>query len=147
MGVKLNRSQLETILYCMFYRHSKNHNLSLSGFSNLLDEVNVKTNVQALFFSLDRDTGFLTFDDFVRWWLSDSVLVKLIDTKKNRDLISKSKTSYDLITEGRTMTKKEFIGMLDELNLSYTYKQIDAIDQDNDGVINFREFVRWLKWF
>jgi Ca2+-binding EF-hand superfamily protein len=95
----------------------------------------------------DRD-GYLTFDDFLRWWDStDGEPYSFFIGEKSR-LLEKAYNLYSNYTSTTgNMTYSQFENMMDMLDIPHTEDAFDDLDTDGDGLLSFSEFIDWLKWF
>ena len=103
-------------------------------------------NINALFLLFDSDhDDKLSYDDFSRWWNSGTLRVPA-------ELLSKAYSLYidhssQIRQGGRGMNINQFEEMMGRLRLRYQEEMFDQIDSNEDGLLTFDEFVKWLKWF
>ncbi|MBL4615317.1 MAG: EF-hand domain-containing protein [Magnetovibrio sp.] len=118
---------------------------------------------EAVFALIDKDTdGKIDFHEFCKWWNTDASQRYGYFTGEKGKLLRKSYNLYYKYSSSSDvhpatgvsspnknsgMTIVQFERMMDTLGIEYTEGCFDALDDDNDGVISFEEFCRWLNWF
>lgn len=102
---------------------------------------------QSAFTLFDRDGDkCLSFNEFKDWWLSEDRYSYFSGEKAK--LLRKAYILYTRYTRGETlMTLPEFSKMMESLGIRYKESDFDILDRNEDGVIDFNEFCRWLNWF
>ncbi len=147
------------VLRAVFNKYDKdrNNNLSLQQFVLLLSRLgrHVKElrgvefqEARAAFALMDRDSdGLLSFDEFCNWWVSKNKYNYF--TGETSNLLRKAYRLYTSYTkdQNRKMTYNQFENMMDELGISHTEFDFDVLDNNNDGLLSFEEFCKWLNWF
>lgn len=147
------------ILKATFHKFDKDHTGRLSSrefvvflekLSQHVKELPVVDEKQVIvafeYLKCDVQRG-LTFDDFVRWWERDDKYDFF--TGEKASLLRKAYNLFlrfsDPVIKGITYSK--FEEMMDELKIEHAEYEFDTIDNNDDGVLNFYEFCKWLKWF
>jgi len=99
------------------------------------------------YFDIDHDKR-LSFQEFYSWWISPNRFKFFIGDvarlmKKARQLYS----TYSKKNNNKGISFKEFETLMEELEIPYNNDSFDNLDTNEDGLMNFPEFVDWLKWF
>ena len=95
--------------------------------------------------------GKLSYSEYERWWLMPQKYSYFMGGKAN--LLRKAYNlfhqyvQYDEETAERAMTLEQFQRMMFRLGIPFTEDMFDAIDTDEDGLVDFGEFCQWLNWF
>ena len=101
--------------------------------------------IEAVFYLVAGDS-ILDFGEFERWWLSGSKFLYFTDHDKG----SKLQKAYKLYRKYATEDKIDlegFLRLVSDLKLRGTPDDFDYLDVDDDGMLSFREFCDWLRWF
>lgn len=106
---------------------------------------NIEEETQKAFFDLLASDGKLTFETFRDWWFSSDRYTYFAPETSN--LLQKAHYLYKKYTPDGGMTYHQFNSLLDELGIEYTDYDFDKLDQNEDGLIGFSEFCKWLNWF
>jgi len=122
-------------------------------------------NIDAVYY-LFRNSNGMDKECFKSWWSHPDKF--LYFGKKSRNLIKAYKLyrKYSTLNKNsdvnfhgasikvddRTMDIKEFTKLLEDLGLTERDDEIqeeefDLVDADGDGILSFKEFCDWLKWF
>lgn len=91
--------------------------------------------------------GRISFKELCNWWMSKERFNKFFVTKKCKLLVSTHEIFKKYAPNGKTMTYTNFERLLGDLRLAHDEYTFDILDEDQDGLMNFREFIDWLKWF
>ena len=123
--------------------------------------------VNAIFLIFDKDSdGYIDSEEFIEWWSSskrfsyfDEDTTKLV--KKAYNLFKKyasARSDSTPVRSGSNLAKNknsidynQFVQLLKDLKLDQdemtNIETFESIDVNDDGYINFFEFIMWLKWF
>lgn len=115
-------------------------------FTQLSSYKNNYKKVARVFLLFNKNSnGKLDFDEFYDWWNNENKFS--LFTGKKAKLLKKAFSLYTTHVEGKKMTISEFENLMEDLDISHTDIDFDAIDKDHDGLISFYEFCSWLNWF
>lgn len=88
----------------------------------------------------------LNFTNFNYWWRSS----KKFDyfTGEKVKLLRKAWGLYKKYAlRDSQMDLASFMKMLDDLHIKGSEADFDKLDMDDNGLLNFKEFSKWLSWF
>ena len=106
---------------------------------------NIEEETLKAFFDILTPDEKLTFETFRKWWFSSSRYIYFVpETSK---LLQKAHYLYKKYAPDMGMTYNQFNSLLDELGIEHTDYDFDNLDQNEDGLIGFTEFCKWLNWF
>lgn len=109
-----------------------------------LEKIDIEC-IEAVFYLIAGDS-ILDFGEFERWWLSGSKFFYFTD----QDARGKLQKAYKLYRKYATDDKvnlEGFLRLIGDLKLIGTPDDFDDLDVDDDGLLSFREFCDWLRWF
>jgi Ca2+-binding EF-hand superfamily protein len=96
-------------------------------------------------FSLFVDGG-LSFANFRYWWRSSHKFDYF--TGQKAVLLRKAWGLYrKYALRGSQIDLESFMKMLDDLKIKGSEEDFDKLDVDDNGLLSFKEFTTWLKWF
>lgn len=160
MDITIISDEDSAILRSAFDRYDKDKSGTLSNSEFILfiarlgrhvkELKEVETSVaNAVFALLDKNAdGRLTFDEFCIWWTSNASKRYTYFTGKTANLLHKAHNLYKSHTVGESqMSYTQFESLLDKLGIEYTDDTFDDLDQNEDGLLSFSEFCKWLDWF
>lgn len=112
-----------------------------------IKNVDIKT-IEAVFFLYSVHAGTsagMTFDEFNVWWRSDRF--KYFHSNTGKQLV-KAYRLYQKYADVETnnLSLENFKRLVLDLKLEGTELDFDMLDTDDDGVLSFKEFYRWLGW-
>lgn len=159
----------ETIIEDVFAKYSHEGRMVRSQFSlvvaklsKYVDELKgfeVETVEAAFSLFSSGAQAYMTLKEFKKWW-SVSDKFSYFVGKKSRKIskayqLYKRYSSVETLTiskerfENRKMSLKEFLRLLEDMGIDNENEtdEFDQIDTDGDGVLSFKEFCAWLKWF
>jgi len=103
-----------------------------------------KQEVEAAFTLFVNDG--LSFANFSYWWRSSHKFDYFAGEKAV--LLRKAWSLYKKYALRHSqMDLESFMKMLDDLNIKGSEEDFDKLDVDDNGLLNFKEFSSWLKWF
>jgi hypothetical protein len=129
----LSSSQFANLLNALSKRVELLNNVSIEQASALIN-----------FLAARPDIG-LTFHEFNLWWRMSDRYSFLIGEKAT--LFHKAYKLYKKYAKNDSMTFQEFEYLISELNLRVSDDAFDRIDKNDDGLVDFAEFCKWLNWF
>ena len=145
----------ETILRAIFnkYDTKKTGKMSLQQFTLLITQLGQHVYqlkdtkfIKAPFALFDKDSdNYLNYNEFSNWWASKDRYSFF--SGKKAVLLKKAYVLYTQYTKDGVMTLSKFSEMMEFLGIAYSEVDFDALDKNEDGIINFDEFCQWLKWF
>lgn len=97
-----------------------------------------------IFKYITGDSGKMNYKEFETWWLNTT---NGNDYYEEREKSFRKAYSSFKENSSRGMTYNNFKNFAESLNLNYGESSFSAIDENNDGIINFQEFCSWLNWF
>jgi len=102
---------------------------------------------QSSFALFDRDADkHLSLKEFKDWWRSKDKYTFFEGEKAI--LLRKAYALYKEYTgENSAMNLYEFSQMMETLGITYKETDFDLLDRNEDGLISFDEFCKWLNWF
>lgn len=100
--------------------------------------------IEAVFFLSTRGKC-MTFDEFNLWWRNDRFHYFHPGTGKE---LVKAHKLYQKYADPETsvLSLENFKRLVTDLKLEGTELDFDMLDTDDDGVLSFKEFYRWLGW-
>ena len=105
-----------------------------------------KDNCFAAFALLDTDAdGYIDAETFKIWWNKQDKYDDITGEKANK--ILRAYNLYKKYSFDKRMIIHGFLRFAKDLNIKATEDDFDEIDTNDDGVIDFVEFSRWLGWF
>jgi Ca2+-binding EF-hand superfamily protein len=106
---------------------------------------------EKLWDSIDTDkTDQLTFTEFYKWWSKQDKFQQLNNNIYYYNIAFENFRKYDKDNNG-SLSNSEFIDYFKGVsNQDVSKESIDALisllDKNNDGKVDFNEFVTWLNW-
>jgi len=96
-------------------------------------------------------TGKIKYDDFMKWWRTENKFGKLELDDKQQEALHRSATYFQYFDKDHsgTISAQEFASLhADLVKNKLTTKDLQTslqdLDEDNDGVIEFNEYIDWL---
>lgn len=114
-------------------------------FSKYTKIKNIDRKTISVIFNYYTKDGKLTFEQLKKWWNGKQFE---LFSNKNIKLLRKARKLFDKYTKKyeNSMTYHEFEKLLDDRDISHDESVFDRLDTDGDGLMNFKEFVKWLGW-
>ncbi len=101
---------------------------------------------QSAFALFDKNSDKkLDFQEFSDWWASKDKFTFFSGEKSK--LLRKAYVLYTKYAQKDGMTISEFSTMMEALGISHSDIDFDILDENDDGLLSFAEFCRWLNWF
>jgi len=128
--------------------NNKEYEEFMYAISKSADDINcindVVINAVFNYYDTDKD-DLLTFEDIYIWWIEEKFNKFYIH--KNCELIVNAYDIFKKYAHSKTLSYLQFEQLAIDNNIEYYESAFDTIDADQDGVMNFKEFVVWLGWF
>jgi len=137
------------------YDQDNSGTITWKEFSHLVYDLGYRmdeTEVEAVVRNLDsHHRGTLTFDDFYAWY-SDNQRFQRLDLHNNQTMLEAVQyfRKYDTDNSGKIGLDEykrlcNDLGQFMATDKDYS-KGLIELDKNKDGLIDFNEFVDWLRW-
>jgi len=137
------------------YDEDKSGTISWKEFSHIVYDLGYRmdeTDIEAVIRELDsHHSGVLSFDDFYAWY-TDNKRFQRLDLQNDPKMLDAVQyfRRYDTDNSGKIGLdeyKQLCIDLGQILKTDKDYATgLAALDKNRDGVIDFNEFVDWLRW-
>ena len=149
-----------SVLRSVFRKYDKDNNgyLTPEEFTLFINRLgkHVKTikkvtpeTMKAFFALIDENSdGKIDFNEFCNWWNTDEDKRYGYFSEEKAKLLRKSYNLYKTFcSDENGMTIYQFGRLMDTLEIEWEEEDFDSLDQDENGLLSFEEFCRWLNWF
>ena len=150
-----NREQEMKFLYSVFNKFDENEDgyLNITEYKNFIYKIAENTKdvncvndvvITAVFDYYDTDIdNNLSFENILNWWTGDFSKFYI---HKNCELLAKAHDIFNKYSKNKVLTYTQFEILAMDNNILNSGSIFDAMDSDENGIMNFKEFISLLDW-
>lgn len=142
-------SKDDKIIRSIFIYYDKDHDnvLSFNEFKKLCSDLGFDLYDFQFDYVDTREDKQISYDEFKDWWLRGDKLKILMED--NVDKVYYAHNVYKQgIEEYKILDYENFNKLIDKCyNCSISEDEFKQYNKNNDNVLEFNEFLNWLRWF